>query len=568
LRIDGIELLQPSWRLLPFAGGWVSLSAASLKASRVVWRSPRESAPGTGPPPLQLPLALQIDTVQVDELQIDDAAPWRDVRARIQVGSQDGSEHRVEALSLHNDRLRISADARIGTAAPLPLALTLRATPLGGEPWQADVRADGPLSDFSVRASLRGDERNSDAPALDVLARIAPFADWPLASLQLSTRALDLATLSSAAPRTRIDAQADVRSAGLDRPASATVSVHNHTPGRWEAGRLPVREVQLELGGTPSQLDRIEIRQLGVWLADDRQAAWEEARKLTEPEHERVVKLGGLHIIGTERHESRRIDNQLRGRSGRQGDPGSSRFYLSLEDDLLRIFGSERIQRIMERLGMEEGEPIEHKLVTRAIGTAQKRVETRNFEIRKHLLEYDDVMNKQREIVYGLRRDILEGESQQERILEWAGEVAEGAVMRFASRDTHVEDWDLGGLNEALYRHFGTLEKHIGPAQAVERQLLHFEVGLEAAVPVDLGAELQRLAGGVRRARPCVQHRAAITQARNADTIEQVSVDARHLRRGVGPQAQRAAAELIDQLEGLQVEFATGARQQRLEILE
>src|SRR5262249_26222706 len=156
--------------------------------------------------------------------------------------------------------------------------------------------------------------------------------------------------------------------------------------------------------------------------------------EVTEPEHERVVKLGGLHIIGTERHESRRIDNQLRGRSGRQGDPGSSRFYLSLEDDLLRIFGSERIQRIMERLGMEGGEPIEHKLVTRAIGTAQKRVETRNFEIRKHLLEYDDVMNKQREIVYGLRRDILEGESQQERVLEWAEEVAEGTVHRFASR--------------------------------------------------------------------------------------------------------------------------------------
>src|SRR5207248_6875437 len=138
------------------------------------------------------------------------------------------------------------------------------------------------------------------------------------------------------------------------------------------------------------------------------------------------VGQGGLHIVGTERHESRRVDNQLRGRSGRQGDPGSSRFYLSLEDDLLRIFGSQRIQKIMERLGMEEGEPIEHKLVTRAIATAQKRVETHNFEIRKHLLEYDDVMNKQREIIHGLRRQTLDGESQEERILEWAGEVAEG----------------------------------------------------------------------------------------------------------------------------------------------
>ena len=163
-----------------------------------------------------------------------------------------------------------------------------------------------------------------------------------------------------------------------------------------------------------------------------------------------MVALGGLHILGTERHESRRIDNQLRGRSGRQGDPGSSRFYLSLEDDLLRIFGSERIQRIMDRLGMEEGEPIEHSMVTRAIGTAQKRVETRNFEIRKHLLEYDDVMNKQREIIYGMRREILEGESQEETVLEWMGEVAAALVGRYAPEDAHPEAWDVAALNEGL----------------------------------------------------------------------------------------------------------------------
>ena len=224
------------------------------------------------------------------------------------------------------------------------------------------------------------------------------------------------------------------------------------------ATNMAGRGTDILLGGNPDFLAKELLRKKGLDPAlappEARQTAWEEANKVTQPEHERVVKLGGLHIIGTERHESRRIDNQLRGRSGRQGDPGSSRFYLSLEDDLLRIFGSERIQRIMERLGMEEGEPIEHKLVTRAIGTAQKRVETRNFEIRKHLLEYDDVMNKQREIVYGLRRDILEGESQEERILEWAGEVAEGITERFAPRDAHVEDWDLPGLKEALYRQF------------------------------------------------------------------------------------------------------------------
>src|SRR6266508_1928335 len=224
------------------------------------------------------------------------------------------------------------------------------------------------------------------------------------------------------------------------------------------ATNMAGRGTDILLGGNPDFLAKELLRKKGLdpalAPAAERQAAFEEAQKVTAPEHERVVKLGGLHIIGTERHESRRIDNQLRGRSGRQGDPGSSRFYLSLEDDLLRIFGSERIQRIMERLGMEEGEPIEHKLVTRAIGTAQKRVETRNFEIRKHLLEYDDVMNKQREIVYGLRRQMLEEDSQEETVLEWIEELAEGLVGRYAPPDAQPGDWDLVGLNEGLHRQF------------------------------------------------------------------------------------------------------------------
>ena len=224
------------------------------------------------------------------------------------------------------------------------------------------------------------------------------------------------------------------------------------------ATNMAGRGTDILLGGNPDFLAKALLSKKGLDPAtappEAREAAWLEAKKATDPEHERVVELGGLHIIGTERHESRRVDNQLRGRSGRQGDPGSSRFYLSLEDDLLRIFGSERIQRIMEHLGMEEGEPIEHKLVTRAIGTAQKRVETRNFEIRKHLLEYDDVMNKQREIVYGLRREVLAGESQEETVLEWIGELVGVVVARYAGPEAHQEDWDLVGLNEALYRQF------------------------------------------------------------------------------------------------------------------
>ena len=159
-----------------------------------------------------------------------------------------------------------------------------------------------------------------------------------------------------------------------------------------------------------------------------------------------VADLGGLHILGTERHEARRIDNQLRGRSGRQGDPGSSRFYLSLEDDLMRIFGGERITGIMERLGMEEDEPIEHRLISRAIENAQNKVEGHNFEIRKHLLEYDDVMNQQRKIIYAQRREILMGKDLREAIMEMIDETVEGIADTFVDEKTYPEDWDLKAL--------------------------------------------------------------------------------------------------------------------------
>jgi preprotein translocase subunit SecA len=235
------------------------------------------------------------------------------------------------------------------------------------------------------------------------------------------------------------------------------------------ATNMAGRGTDILLGGNPDFLSKEILRKKGIEpataSAEARGAALEDARRITEPEHERVVTRGGLHIVGTERHEARRVDNQLRGRSGRQGDPGSSRFYLSLEDDLLRIFGSERIQKIMERLGMEEGEPIEHKLVTRAIATAQKRVETHNYEIRKHLLEYDDVMNKQREIIYGMRRQILEGESQADTIAEWIDDMVATTLDGYAAREAHPEDWDLAGLGEALYRQF---DVRIPPARYAE----------------------------------------------------------------------------------------------------
>ena len=170
---------------------------------------------------------------------------------------------------------------------------------------------------------------------------------------------------------------------------------------------------------------------------------------------EGVADIGGLHILGTERHESRRIDNQLRGRSGRQGDLGSSRFFLSLEDDLMRIFGSERIQGIMDRLGMEEDIPIEHNLVSRAIENAQRKVEGHNFDIRKHLLEYDDVMNKQREVIYDQRRKVIMEGDLKDEIQDMVADIVDELVPGFADDSVRPDEWDFHGLDEVLYKQFG-----------------------------------------------------------------------------------------------------------------
>jgi preprotein translocase subunit SecA len=183
----------------------------------------------------------------------------------------------------------------------------------------------------------------------------------------------------------------------------------------------------------------------------------EEAKKETEKEHEEVVKLGGLYVIGTERHEARRIDNQLRGRAGRQGDPGESRFYISLEDDLMRLFGSERVKNLMDSLGIDDDQPIEHKILTKQIEQAQKKVEGINFDIRKHLLQYDDVMNKQREIIYAQRRKVLEGENLKDSILEMVRSIIERYVEIYTAGSKYPEEWDIKGLLDHLYDMF--LEK-------------------------------------------------------------------------------------------------------------
>jgi preprotein translocase subunit SecA len=204
------------------------------------------------------------------------------------------------------------------------------------------------------------------------------------------------------------------------------------------------------------------------------QVVYERHKQDTDVEHEDVVGLGGLFILGTERHEARRIDNQLRGRAGRQGDPGASRFYLSLEDDLMRIFAKEWVSNLLQRLGMEEGVPIESGLITRRIEAAQKAVEGQNFEARKHILEYDDVMNKQRQAVYGLRRQLLEGLDQKELIIEdYVRDILGGLLDKYCSKEAHPEDWDIKNLKAQVFTRFGVdLEKEGIEADKLNRQEL------------------------------------------------------------------------------------------------
>jgi preprotein translocase subunit SecA len=212
------------------------------------------------------------------------------------------------------------------------------------------------------------------------------------------------------------------------------------------------RGTDILLGGNPKFLAKTFLDEEPT--EETMKKAHQKALGIVQKEKEKVIQVGGLHVLGTERHEARRIDNQLRGRSGRQGDPGSSRFYLSLEDDLLRIFGSERISNIMDRLGIEEDQPIEHGLVTKAIESAQRKVEAHNFEIRKHLLEYDNVMNKQREVIYSQRREVLGSEDLKDTVMEMIEEQSEGLVDFYTDEKEHSEDWDLKALRDAVYKQF------------------------------------------------------------------------------------------------------------------
>ncbi|MGE5290369.1 MAG: preprotein translocase subunit SecA [Micromonosporaceae bacterium] len=244
------------------------------------------------------------------------------------------------------------------------------------------------------------------------------------------------------------------------------------------ATNMAGRGTDIMLGGNPEFMADLELHQRGLSpleTPEDYEAAWpealEKARRAVAEEHEQVVNAGGLYVLGTERHEARRIDNQLRGRSGRQGDPGGSRFYLSLEDDLMRMFNSARVESIMATLKIAEDVPIESKIVTNAIRSAQHQVEQQNFEIRKDVLKYDEVLNRQRHVIYGERRKVLEGADLHEQIRKMIDEVVEGYVVG-ATTEGYPEDWDLDKLWQAF--------RQLYPVQVTQEELIE-EVGGERA---------------------------------------------------------------------------------------
>jgi preprotein translocase subunit SecA len=242
------------------------------------------------------------------------------------------------------------------------------------------------------------------------------------------------------------------------------------------ATNMAGRGTDIILGGNPEGLAKDMLKDKNDYSQQEYEETLNKSKDLCKADKEKVISAGGLHILGTERHEARRIDNQLRGRSGRQGDPGTSRFYLSLEDDLMRIFGSERISGFMGKLGMDESQPIEHRWISKAIENAQKKVEAHNFDIRKHLLEYDDVMNMQRTEIYSFRREILTEANLKDKILKMAEDVLTGLIPLYCPEEKLSEEWDMNGLKDALFREF-SISPEINTDKLEElQQKLHDEI--------------------------------------------------------------------------------------------
>lgn len=321
------------------------------------------------------------------------------------------------------------------------------------------------------------------------------------------------------------------------------------------ATNMAGRGTDIVLGGNPDYLARQRVSPEDPGYPE----VYDQFRKLCNEEHKEVVAAGGLFILGTERHESRRIDNQLRGRSGRQGDPGASRFYLSLEDDLLRIFGSERISAIMDRLGVAEDEPIEHKLISRSIEGAQKKVEGRNFEIRKHLLEYDDVMNKQREVVYTQRRTILSEENLKDHIVDMMDELLDETAEVYLPLKSPVPEWDMEGFGGWI-RNIFDVDFTREPQKSTARDDL-----LDAARNTILGRYEQREAEFTPQIMRMVERQVLLMTLDSLWKDHLLSMD--HLKEGIGLRGYGQKNPLREyQREGFDMFLATLTRMKELSL--
>jgi preprotein translocase SecA subunit len=371
--------------------------------------------------------------------QIRDISPFRDLRRAYEDLS---ATELIEAL--HG--LRLIPESYLNAKVDFEASLSNSENGISSEHREAFEEARREFSEYIARWQQKDGDRQGLVEVLDEKRR---NYEQRLSDLEFDLAALQLKEGENAAlvreyeNAHRAFEEAETRCEEIRDPYEQALQTaqRNYESQRQDYLRV-VEEIREQLDKAPDEYrQRFEEILAGY-------------NRICAAERERVIEAGGLHILGTERHESRRIDNQLRGRSGRQGDPGSSRFYLSLEDDLMRIFGADRIQGIMSRLGMEEGVPIEHGLVTRAIENAQKKVEAHNFDIRKHLLEYDDVMNKQREVIYNQRRDILKGENLKDHVLEMAQGLTEEIAGRYANKELHPSDWELSGLREAFHHQF------------------------------------------------------------------------------------------------------------------
>ncbi|MPZ75497.1 MAG: preprotein translocase subunit SecA [Deltaproteobacteria bacterium] len=445
--------------------------------------------------------------------QIREISPFREVRLRFEELSA------TELIDVLHDARPIP-NSYLASKEELEAVLLQSSNGKVSEAYEAFDEARQEFSDHVQRWQEHAGERPELAESLDEIRRnyeqrVNDF-EFEVALAVLSV-GQDSDLVVEYAQTHKAFESAELRCEEVRRPYEEAIQLaQNDYESKRQEYLQMVEEIREQLDKAPD-----EYRQRFDEVLDG-------YKHICADEREQVIAAGGLHILGTERHESRRIDNQLRGRAGRQGDPGSSHFFLSLEDDLMRIFGADRIQGIMSRLGMEDGVPIEHGLVTRAIENAQKKVEAHNFDLRKHLLEYDDVLNKQREVIYNQRREVLKGETLREDVLEMAQGVAEETAARYIDKDAHPSDWDWAGLREGFHHHFNLPLQ----VEAKEQDLLNVDGLIELATERVVRAYEDKEA---RFTTPMLRQLEKIIMLQTIDTLwKDHLLNMDHLKEGIG----------------------------------